>query len=246
MAGAFLNVATPDAPFRGRTRLSERIIDPQITGASLIPLNGAPTDVRPDDPIAERVLSDSPYERLQARQFSYFAQPIDRKLALQSYLLFALAALLPIIAAFPPGLRRVYFADVAAASPKVAFIALVAVVFVAGTGVGHAIVEHVRLRLRPLDEHQARELVTFETLCSMLGFGTGGFATLSTYVLVLMGFGGERLLDAFLALGGGNPFAPSNLGVSVGTVTVLALVSGVALQVLSAHLHVRAMLAAAE
>jgi hypothetical protein len=211
----------------------------------LIGTNDALTSVSPDDPITQRVLSDSPYDRLRARQFSYFAQPIDRKLAWQSYLLFALAALLPVLATFPAEIRRTYFADVAAASPKLAFIALVAVVFVAGTGVGHAIVETARLRLQPLDERQARELVTFETLCSMLGFGTGGFATLSTYVLVIMGFGGEQTLDAFLALGGGNPFVSSGLGVSVGIVAVTALVSGVLLQVLSAHLHVRAALTAA-
>ena len=212
----------------------------------MIRASGAFTIVRPDDPIAERLLSDSPYERLRARQFSYFAQPIDRKLALQSYLLFALAAILPLLAVFPPALRRTYFADVATASPKLAFVALVAVVFVAGTGIGHAVVEHARLRLRPLDERQARELVTVETMCSMLGFGTGGFATLATYLLVALGFGGERALDALLAAGGGNPFAPSNLGVTVGTVAVLALVSGVALQTLSAHLHVRGVLLARE
>lgn len=199
-----------------------------------------------DDPITERLLSDSPYERLRARQFSYFARPIDQKLAWQSYLLFALAALLPVLAAFPPGIRRTYFTDVATASPKLAFVALVAVVFVAATGLGHALVEHARIHLRPLDEYQARELVTFETLCSMLGFGTGGLATVSTYALVVLGFGGERALDAFLAVGGGNPYAESSLGVTVGTVAVLALVSGVVLQVLSAHTHVRAVLTAGE
>jgi hypothetical protein len=195
-----------------------------------------------DDPIARRLLSDSPYERLRARQFSYFAQPIDRKLEWQSYLLFALAALLPILATLPPSIRETYFADAASASPKLAFIALVAVVFVAGTGLGHAIVERRRLCRQPLDERQARELITFETVFSMLGFGTGGFATLSTYVLVLIGFGGEATLSTLLAAGGGNPFAPNDLGVSVGTVVVLALVSAAVLQVLSAHLHVRAAL----
>jgi len=196
-----------------------------------------------EDPIAEKLLSDSPYERLRARQLSYFVQPIDRKLAWQSYLLFALAALLPVLSVLPPSVRDSYVPAVASSTPKLAFVALVAVVFVAGTGVGHALVEHARLRLRPLDERQARELVTFESLCSMLGFGTGGLATAVTYALVLVGFGGRDLLDTFLAVGGGNPFAPSSLGVTVGFVAVVALLSAVVLQTLSAYLHVQAVLA---
>jgi hypothetical protein len=204
------------------------------------------TVVSIDDPLAEKLLSDSPYDRLRARQFSYFRQPIDRKVAWQSYLLFALAAFLPVLSLVPSSIRLTYLGDVATASPKVAFIALVAVVFVAGTGVGHALVGHFRLRRRPLDERQARELVTFEAVFSMLGFGTGGLATLTTYALVLVAFGGEEVLARLLAAGGGNPFAPNDLGVTVGMVTVVALVAGVVLQTVSAHLHVAAALADVE
>lgn len=195
-----------------------------------------------DDPIARKLLSDSPYDRLHVRQFSYFKQPIDQKLAWQSYLLFAIAALLPVLALTPPSIRRTYFADVATATPKIAFVALIALIFVAGAGAGLAITEHVRLRAQPLDERLARELITFETLCSMIGFGTGGCATLAVYLFVLMGFGGQEVLDAFLAVGGGNPFAPSDLGVTVGVVATTALVSGVVLQTLSAYFHVRVVL----
>jgi hypothetical protein len=203
---------------------------------------GAYTPVGSDDPITERLLSDSPYDRVRARQFSYFTQPIHRKVAWQSYLLFALAGLLPVLALTPPEVRTTYLGDVAAATPKVAFVALVAVVFVAGSGVGLTVVERFRLSRVPLDERQAREAVTFESLCSMLGFGTGGFATLATYGLVLLGLGGQSTLEAFLAVGGGNPFAPSSLGVSVGAVAAVALVSAVVLQVASAYLHVRGVL----
>jgi choline-glycine betaine transporter len=228
------------------TSLSTTVIEPQIAGSTLTRLNGAVTVVSIDDPIAEKLLSESPYERLRARQFSYFRQPIDRKLAWQSYLLFALAALLPVLSLVPPSIRRAYLGDVATASPKIAFIALVAVIFVAGTGVGHALVGHFCLRRRPLDERQARELVTFETVFSMLGFGTGGLATLTTYALVSLAFGGEELLTRLLAAGGGNPFAPNDLGVTVGMVAVVALVAGVALQTVSAHLHVAAVLTDAQ
>lgn len=193
------------------------------------------------DPITERILSDSPYERLRAQQFSYLVQPIDRKLLWQSGLLFLLAALLPVLAVLPASIRTSYLPNVVIASPKVAFLALVAVLIVAGTGVGHALVEYARLRLQPLDEGQARELVTLEGLCSMLGFGTGGFATLVTYALVLIGFGGQEALNAFLEAGGGNPFAPSAFGVTVGMVAITALVSAAALQLAAASLHLQAV-----
>ena len=195
-----------------------------------------------DDPIARKVLSDSPYDRLHVRQFSYFTQPIDRKLALQSYLLFVIAALLPVLALTPPTIRQTYLTDVAAATPKLAFLALLALIFVAGAGVGLAVTEYVRLRARPLDERLAREIVTFETLCSLIGFGTGGCATLAVYLCVLLGFGGPEVLDTFLAAGGGNPIAPSGVGISVGVVTTIALVAGVVLQTLSAYFHVRVAL----
>lgn len=195
-----------------------------------------------DDPITERVLSESPYDRLRAQQFSYFPQPVDRKLAWQSYLLFALALLLPVLALTPASIRQAYFAEVATATPKVAFVALVATVLVAGAGVGLSVTERVRLSRQPLDEHTARDIVTFEELFSVVGFGTGGFATLSVYVLVLLGFGGHQVLDSFLAVGGGNPFASSNLGATVGTVAVTALVCAVVLQFLSAYFYARNLL----
>jgi hypothetical protein len=195
-----------------------------------------------DDPIAEKLLSDNPYDRLHVRQFSYFKQPIDQKLAWQSYLLFAIAALLPLLAFTPPPIRETYFPVVATATPRFVFVALVALAVVAGAGFGLALTEHVRLRARPLDERLAREILTFETLCSLVGFGTGGCALLAAYLFVLMGFGGTEVLDAFLAVGGGNPFVSSGFGVSVGIVATAALVCGVVLQTLSAYFHVRVAL----
>lgn len=51
-----------------------------------------------DDPIAEALTSDSAYERLRAREFGVLRRAIHEKLAWQSYLLLALAALLPLAA----------------------------------------------------------------------------------------------------------------------------------------------------
>lgn len=47
-----------------------------------------------------------------------------------------------------------------------------------------------RFGLEPsLTEVQALELFNLESLCSLVGFLTGGFATLDTYVFLLVGFG---------------------------------------------------------
>lgn len=197
-----------------------------------------------DDPIADALLGESTYERERLRAFGWFKQSIPRKLALQSYILFALAALLPIAAFLPPSIRETYFAEVAAASPKLAFLGLVAVVLVFGTGIGHALVGVRRVALEPaLTELQARELVNIENVCSLLGFFTGGVATVLTYALLLLGFGGESALEAFMSAGGGNPFTASAVGVEVGTVAVTAMVGAVLMRFLSAYVHVRVTLA---
>jgi hypothetical protein len=193
-----------------------------------------------DDPIADALLGESTYERERIRAFGWFKQSIPTKLAWQSYLLFLLAAVLPVAAVLPRPVREAYFAEVAAASPKVAFLGFVAVVLVFGTGLGHAVVALRRLALEPgLTEVQARDLVSLENVCSLLGFFTGGVATALTYLLLFVGFGGTAALEAFVAAGGGNPYVASGLGVDVGTVAVTAVVGAVLMQFLSAYVQVR-------
>lgn len=195
-----------------------------------------------EDPIADALLGESAYERLQAERHSLFRQSLTRKLTWQSYALFSLAAVYPALSVLPGALRRAYLpGGVGFSTPKVAFVGLVAASLVALTGFGHAGVGLWRLRLgRSMNETQARELLNAEAVCSLLGFVTGGFATAMTHAFVLLGFGGVAAVENYVAVGGENPFAPAGLGVSVVDVSVLALVSAVCLLILAAVLSVEA------
>ncbi|PSQ08170.1 hypothetical protein BRC97_02055 [Halobacteriales archaeon QS_6_71_20] len=196
-----------------------------------------------DDPIAAALLSNSTYERLRQERFGWFKQPLTRKITLQGYLLHVLAGVLPVLALLPRELRALYFgSSVADAAPKVGVVALIAVGVVGAAGVGLAAVAYLRIRHGDeFDEHTAHSVLNFEDLCSMAGLATGGVATVATYSFVLLGFGGVDAVRAWMALGGGNPFAASSLPLNVGTVAVTALVVGVWFHVMSAYLHVRGM-----
>lgn len=194
-----------------------------------------------DDPIASAILSDSVYERLRAGRFSWFKQPLSRKLTIQGYLLHVLAAVLPILALLPPDVKRTYFrTSVVDAAPKVAVLAFVAVIVIGVAGVGLSAIGAFRLwRRDDFDEHTAKSILDFEDLCSMFGLATGTVATVATYLFVLVGFTGVDTLGAWIASGGGNPYAPSGFGIDIGTVAVTALCIGVCLQVVSTYLYAR-------
>jgi hypothetical protein len=187
-----------------------------------------------DDPIADALLDDS-YERIRVERSVYLRYPLSRKVAWQSHMLIALAAILPLAALLPTSLRREFLPVVSAARPKLAFLALVALVVVAATALGHIFVAWQTKR--DLDEQTARELFTLENVCSLLGFATGGFAVGATYALVLLGFGP---LQTYVAAGGGNPFVQSTLAPPLGVVALTALVVGVALRTAAAWLPTRA------
>ncbi|MFB6304304.1 MAG: hypothetical protein ABEH47_03990 [Haloferacaceae archaeon] len=194
-----------------------------------------------DDPLAEALLSDSAYERLRAREFGVLKRALHEKLAWQSYLLLALAALLPLAAFLPPGVRERYLADAALASPRWTVLGVVAVTIVWLTGLGHAGVAIRALRVGPsLSEVQAHELVSLENVCSLLGFGTAGVATLLTYAFFGLGFGGLDLIAAYAALGA-NPFEPVSYGVPIGTLAIVAMVGAVVLKFLSAFVYVESL-----
>jgi hypothetical protein len=195
-----------------------------------------------EDPIADAILGDSAYDRVRMARWRWFRQPIPRKLALQSYLLLLLAAILPVIGFLPANVRDAYLSSVAVATPKVALVALVATLVVTGTGLGHVVVGLRRVVLEPdLTEKQAAELLDVEGVCSLLGFLTGGVATAVTYAFVALGFGGLEFLQSYVAAGGGNPFAASAVGIDVASVAVLALVSGVLLRVLATYVWVETL-----
>ena len=188
-----------------------------------------------NDPIADAVLSDSAYERLQLRGFGLVPRPLPEKLAWQSYLLFGLAAVLPVLGALPESVRGRHPAGLGAATPRLSVVVAFAVVVLLSTGVGHAA---VALRLlaagRSISEADARSLLSVENVCSLVGFGTGGLAALGVYTLVAAAFGGPELL----ATTASDPFAPAPVGIPLAALAAAALLGGALLRVLSAYVYV--------
>ncbi|WP_129113292.1 hypothetical protein [Halegenticoccus tardaugens] len=187
------------------------------------------TDTQIEDEIARAMLSESPYERLRMRRFSYFKQSIPRKLAWQSGLLVLLALVLPIAATLPPAVKASFSGgSVLAASPKIALLGAFAAVIEIGTAGCLGGVALRRLRLEPtLTERQARTLLNLEDVASMVGLVTGGFAVLLTNAFFLLGHGGAATVAAYVDAGGQNPFGSSEVGVSVAGVSIVAAVAAV-------------------
>jgi hypothetical protein len=196
-----------------------------------------------NDPITEAIVGDSAYDRLRAVQFGVFKQAIHRKIAWQSYLLLALAALLPLGALLPTSTRMTYLTgQLATASPRVMILGFVGAVLLVGTGLGHAGVAIRRLSLEPnLTETQAQELLGIENVCSTLGLGTATLAVVITYAVFAIGFGGANVVGTYVEVMGADPFAASDVGLDIASIAVFALVGAVVLQLLSAFVYVEGL-----
>jgi hypothetical protein len=196
-----------------------------------------------DDPIAAALLSESAYERARYRRFGWFNQSLTQKLTLQSYLLHVLAAVLPVLALLPGGTRGAYFErPIVEAVPRVGVAALAAAVVVAIGGVGLiGIALFVLARGDDLTDDTARAVRSVERAVSMAGLATGGVATLAVVSLALLGFGGVDAVQAWVAAGGGNPYAPSGVRLPVATVAVAVLATGLALRLAAAVLGARGL-----
>lgn len=192
-----------------------------------------------EDDVTAALLGGSAYERLRFSRYSMFSQSIPRKIRLQSSLLFGLAAVLPIMAAFPAEVRESIAATtVAAASPKVILLGLIggAVVFVGGLVLAAIAIARVQLGSR-MNRHQAETLLSLEETASLLGFGTGGVPILLTLGYVLLGHVGLGAIETYIRTVGASPFAASGVGISVMTVAASAFVGGVALFTLGQAVH---------
>lgn len=195
------------------------------------------------DPITDAVLGESAYDRLRALRFGVFKQAIHRKLEWQSYLLLSLAALLPIAAALPHSTRVEYLAgELAVASPKLAVLGFAGAILLVFTGLGHAGVAVRRLAREPdLSEFEAEQLLAAENVCSTLGLGTATLAVVITYAGFALGFGGASAVTAYVEVMGADPFAASQLPLSLGTIMVVSLLGAVVLQLLSAFVFVESL-----
>jgi hypothetical protein len=191
------------------------------------------------DPVADALLGDSTYERLRQTRYSPFGQPIPTKIVYQSGLLFLLALMLPVMAAFPAEVRAMLGGAAVSASPKVLILGLVGGIVVFGGGLALTAIGFLRVRLESrMTEQLAHRLLGLEDVASLLGIGTGGLAILLTMAYVLMGYVGIRAVEWYIDTMGLSPFAPSGVEpVTVGGVATLAFVGSVALLVASQALH---------
>lgn len=191
------------------------------------------------DPVANALLGDSAYERLRQVRYTPFGQSIPTKLVWQSGLLFLLALMLPVMAAFPAEVRVMLGGTAASSSPKVLVLGLVGGTVVFGGGLALSVLGFLRVHLEPrMTERLAHRLLGLEDVASLLGIGTGGLAILLTMAYVLMGYVGIRAVEWYIDTTGLSPFAPSGVeAISVGGVATLAFVGSVALLVVSQALH---------
>jgi len=183
------------------------------------------TDEATDDPILERVLSDSAYDRVRTERFSHFKQPVARKLAVQSALLGVLALALPLYLLYPSD-AAAYLpsTDPATASPIILFIGAFALVVQLGTAALLAGSALYRVRNEPLTEDQAIEAFNVENFAAYFGFGTGGLAIVMTMCMLALGLGGESTLGAYVeTMDGTNPFASSIYALPLGLLGTTAL-----------------------
>lgn len=178
-----------------------------------------------EDPIAEALVSGSAYERLRVTRLGYFSQPVPQRLGWQAAVLGALALVAPLWITAPESVRA---AAGPAASPTVLLVGLFAVGVQLLGAAGHVGATLVRLRAGGLDERAAGRLLAAEEVCSLLGLGTGGFATAATLGYFVLGRLGVDAVTAAVEAGGGNPFAPSGLGIGVTAVAGAALVAAAA------------------
>lgn len=184
-----------------------------------------------EDPIADAVLSGSTYQRLRVRRPSLFSQPVPQRLGWQAATLGALALVAPLWMTAPDQVRA---AAGAAASPTVLVVGLFAVATQVLGAAGHVATALVRLRAEELDERTARRLLAAEDASSLVGLATGGFATAVTVGYFALGRLDPETVAAVVESGGGNPFSPSGLGVSVPAVAGAALAAA-ALCIAASH-----------
>ena len=202
-------------------------------------MDGRTNDI--DDGIARAILADSKYEQLRVRRFSYFKQPIPRKLAWQGALLLALSLVAPIALAYPDSVATLLAdGNPLTGSPVIALVGVFTVGVELLASLGHVAVAAVLVRrTSPLSRQRARDLLALEDVASLLGLGTGAVGVAVTVGYFLLGHAGAGAISRYVAMGGRNPFDPSGTGVTVAAVAAAAFCSGVVLLGLSRYLAAR-------
>jgi len=194
-----------------------------------------------DDQITGAILSGSTFERLRATRFSPWRWPIPQKIAYQSYLLVALAAVVPLTLAFAPEVAEAYLGPSRLdASPHVLVLGLFSLIVLVLTGIGHAVIGLYRLRLEPdISRDRALDLFAWEDVAASLGLGTAGVGVMGTLAGTAVGYAGT---DPFASVhvSGAALLGPGGV-VSVFWFGFLALAAASTLYWLSGYLHMSAV-----
>lgn len=181
-----------------------------------------------DDPIAESVLSESVYERLRYTE-GIITIPVSRVLVIQAALLAALALIWPLYALYPGAIAaHVPTLDPFGATPKLLFLGLVGWATELAAALLLAGLWHYRQRNAPLSEETARTIYDVEQIAAGLSIVTGGLAIAVTVSLVSIGVFGEAAITAYLdGIAGDDVFTQTGLGLSVGHLAMLSVLSSV-------------------
>ncbi|ELZ83189.1 hypothetical protein C453_14326 [Haloferax elongans ATCC BAA-1513] len=190
-----------------------------------------------DDPIASALLGQSAYERVRVRRRSLFKQHLAYKLALQSAIFGALALVLPLAMTLPASTQRLFpGGEPLSSAPKILVLGAYAGAIEAVAALGLVYVGYQRVqRGDVMSEGEAAHLLNVEDAATMISLVTGAAAVVTLDGFFLLGHAGQELLAGYLAAGGGNPFAGTEIPVSVPAVAIPAAVLAVVLFVLSRY-----------
>jgi hypothetical protein len=192
-----------------------------------------------DDPIANALLSDSTYERLQVERFRHFKQPLPTKLLWMSGLLVALALVFPVALAYPEFAPGVLGASPVFAAPRIALLGAVGGTVEVAAALVLVAVAVRRRQLEPsITESQAERLLNVEDVATLIGLGTGGASIALTDAFFLLGLAGPDAVAFFTADGNG-PFLASGTDVTIGALALAAALAAVLVAALGLGLRRR-------
>ncbi|MES3518122.1 MAG: hypothetical protein PPP58_10700 [Natronomonas sp.] len=171
----------------------------------------------------------STYEFVRSQGGVLTALSIPGKIRLAGVASLAAAGMLPLLYLLPEGVRELYFdVEPVAATIGIALVAGLGIGNLLAGGVGLVALVVRRANTEEMTESRAWSLVGLEGICSGLILITGLLAVAVTLGLAGLGFAGTELVETAAGVGV-QPYATVAYDISVGSIAVFGLVSGVVL-----------------
>ncbi|WP_396612162.1 hypothetical protein ACH9L7_02420 [Haloferax sp. S1W] len=188
-----------------------------------------------DDPIARALLGQSAYERVRVRRRSLFKQHLSHKLALQSAIFGVVALVLPLAMTLPSSTQVLFpGGDPLSSTPKILVLGAYAGAIQTVAALGLVYVGYQRLqRDEVMSEGEAAHLLNVEDAATTMSLVTGAAAVVTLDGFFILGHAGQDLLVKYITAGGGNPFASTDIPVTVPWVAIPAAILAVVLFALS-------------